>query len=120
MKTKQGHIIQMSRGDSAIRSSRSGVDHYNNVQVISLSASDVRSLTSGTNTLRVVVSCDSLSTSFQPVSIVITGSFLFDSVVVNDDRSGDEEDIPTPIGGSTLEIVETIIIIVVAAVGIVV
>ena len=120
MKMGQGHTIQISRIVAAVQSSRSGADHYNNVQVISLSASDVRSLTDGTNTLRVVISCDSLSTSFQPVSIVITGSFLFDSVVVDDDRSRDEEDVPTPIGSSTLELVETVIIIVVAAVGIVV
>lgn len=67
-------------------------DDDNNVQVISLSAEDVRTLVQISTTLRVKITRRSLSTLAQPVSIVVTGAFDFDSVVVNDDTSKDESD----------------------------
>lgn len=75
-------------------------DDDNNVQVISLTPEDVQTLVQQSTTLRVKVTRRSLSTMSQPVSIVVTGSFDFDAVEVNDDTSQDEgegEKTETPI-----------------------
>ena len=62
-----------------------GPDDYNNVQVILLDSETVESMTKESNKIQVKVTRRSLSTSIQPVSIVVTGGFDWSSVVVNDD-----------------------------------
>ena len=65
-------------------------DDKNNVQVISLTSEDVQTLMQQSTTLRVKVTRRSLNTLSQPVSIVVTGAFNFDTVEVSDDTSQDE------------------------------
>lgn len=74
-----------------------GPDDYNNVQVISLSATDVQTMVKQSTKLLVTVTRRSLSTSMQPVSVVVTGGFDFDSVIMNDNANGNEEDNPKKI-----------------------
>ena len=71
-----------------------GPDDYNNVQVISLDAESVASMTQQSNKIIVSVTRRSLTTSMQPVSIVVTGGFDWSAVVVNDDTSKNEKDVP--------------------------
>ena len=71
-----------------------GPDDYNNVQVISLDAERVASMTQQSNKIIVSVTRRSLTTSMQPVSIVVTGGFDWSAVVVNDDTSKNEKDVP--------------------------
>lgn len=71
-----------------------GPDDYNNVQVISLDAERVESVTEESDKLIVSVTRRSLTTSMQPVSIVVTGGFDWSSVVVNDSANQNEEDVP--------------------------
>lgn len=89
-----------------------GPDDYNNVQVISLDAERVESVTEESDKLIVSVTRRSLSTSMQPVSIVVTGGFDWSSVVVNDDTSKNEEDVPKDIPIDTNVIVGIVIILV--------
>ena len=74
-------------------------DHYNNVEVISLSKSTLQKVcpSSGNCEATVEIKRYSLSTKYQPVSVVITGEFVFDSVIVNDDTSNNYSDIPAKI-----------------------
>ena len=71
-----------------------GPDDYNNVQVISLDAERVASMTKRSNKIIVSVTRRSLTTSMQPVSIVVTGGFDWSAVVVNDSANQKEEDVP--------------------------
>lgn len=71
-----------------------GPDDYNNVQVILLDSETVESMTKESNKIQVKVTRRSLSTSMQPVSIVVTGGFDWSSVVVNDNTNQKEEDVP--------------------------
>ena len=96
----------------------SGPDDYNNVQVISLNAADVQSMAKKSNKFQVKVTRRSLSTSMQPVSIVVTGGFDWDSVVVNDDTSKNEKDKPNkiPFGPIDIESVIGVVILVVVVI----
>ena len=89
-----------------------GPDDYNNVQVISLDAERVASMTKQSNKIIVSVTRRSLTTSMQPVSIVVTGGFDWSSVVVNDDTSKNEKDIPKGIPMDINVIVGIVIILV--------
>ena len=89
-----------------------GPDDYNNVQVISLDAESVASMTKQSNKIIVSVTRRSLTTSMQPVSIVVTGGFDWSSVVVNDDTSKNEKDIPKGIPMDINVIVGIVIILV--------
>ena len=44
--------------------------------------------------MTITISSYSLSTNYQPVSLVVTGGFDFDRVFVNDDTTKDYEDKP--------------------------
>ena len=74
-------------------------DHYNNVEVISLSKSTLQKVcpSSGNCESTVEIKRYSLSTKYQPVSVVITGEFRYDSVVLNDDTSNNYTDVPAKI-----------------------
>ena len=89
-----------------------GPDDYNNVQVISLDAESVASMTQQSNKIIVKVTRRSLTTSMQPVSIVVTGGFDWSSVVVNDDTSKNEKDEPKGIPIDTNMVVGIVIILV--------
>ena len=89
-----------------------GPDDYNNVQVISLDAESVASMTQQSNKIIVSVTRRSLTTSMQPVSIVVTGGFDWSAVVVNDDTSKNEKDIPKGIPMDINVIVGIVIILV--------
>ena len=89
-----------------------GPDDYNNVQVISLDAESVASMTKQSNKIIVSVTRRSLTTSMQPVSIVVTGGFDWSAVVVNDDTSKNEKDIPKGIPMDINVIVGIVIILV--------
>ena len=89
-----------------------GPDDYNNVQVISLDAERVASMTKQSNKIIVSVTRRSLTTSMQPVSIVVTGGFDWSAVVVNDDTSKNEKDIPKGIPMDINVIVGIVIILV--------
>lgn len=89
-----------------------GPDDYNNVQVISLDAERVASMTQRSNKIIVSVTRRSLTTSMQPVSIVVTGGFDWSAVVVNDDTSKNEKDIPKGIPMDINVIVGIVIILV--------
>lgn len=89
-----------------------GPDDYNNVQVISLDAERVASMTKRSNKIIVSVTRRSLTTSMQPVSIVVTGGFDWSAVVVNDDTSKNEKDIPKGIPMDINVIVGIVIILV--------
>lgn len=89
-----------------------GPDDYNNVQVISLDAERVESVTEESDKLIVSVTRRSLTTSMQPVSIVVTGGFDWSAVVVNDDTSKNEKDIPKGIPMDINVIVGIVIILV--------
>lgn len=95
-----------------------GPDDYNNVQVISLSATDVQTMVKQSTKLLVTVTRRSLSTSMQPVSVVVTGGFDFDSVVVNDDTSKNEKDKPKsiPVDTSTIIGIGVLIVVVILVV----
>ena len=89
-----------------------GPDDYNNVQVISLDAERVASMTKQSNKIIVSVTRRSLTTSMQPVSIVVTGGFDWSAVVVNDDTSKNEKDVPKGIPMDINVIVGIVIILV--------
>lgn len=89
-----------------------GPDDYNNVQVISLDAESVASMTQQSNKIIVSVTRRSLTTSMQPVSIVVTGGFDWSAVVVNDDTSKNEKDVPKGIPIDTNMIIGIVIILV--------
>ena len=89
-----------------------GPDDYNNVQVISLDAESVASMTQQSNKIIVSVTRRSLTTSMQPVSIVVTGGFDWSAVVVNDDTSKNEKDVPKGIPMDINVIVGIVIILV--------
>ena len=89
-----------------------GPDDYNNVQVILLDSETVKSMTKESNKIQVKVTRRSLSTSMQPVSIVVTGGFDWSSVVVNDDTSKNEADVPKGIPIDTNVVIGILIIIV--------
>ncbi|CBK21446.2 uncharacterized protein [Blastocystis hominis] len=89
-----------------------GPDDYNNVQVILLDSETVESMTKESNKIQVKVTRRSLSTSMQPVSIVVTGGFDWSSVVVNDDTSKNEADVPKGIPIDTNVVIGILIIIV--------
>ena len=89
-----------------------GPDDYNNVQVISLDAERVASMTQQSNKIIVSVTRRSLTTSMQPVSIVVTGGFDWSAVVVNDDTSKNEKDVPKGIPIDTNMIIGIVIILV--------
>ena len=89
-----------------------GPDDYNNVQVISLDAESVASMTKQSNKIIVSVTRRSLTTSMQPVSIVVTGGFDWSSVVVNDDTSKNEKDEPKGVPIDTNMVVGIVIILV--------
>ena len=89
-----------------------GPDDYNNVQVISLDAERVASMTKQSNKIIVSVTRRSLTTSMQPVSIVVTGGFDWSSVVVNDDTSKNEKDEPKGVPIDTNMVVGIVIILV--------
>ena len=74
-------------------------DHYNNVEVISLSEDILEKTCLEQNSCVVTVEIKrySLSTKYQPVSVVITGEFRYDSVVLNDDTSNNYTDVPAKI-----------------------
>ena len=86
-------------------------DHYNNVEVISLSKSTLQKVcpSSGNCEATVEIKRYSLSTKYQPVSVVITGEFVFDSVSVNDDTSKNYKDVP---GGSGINWLLIVIIVI--------
>ena len=88
-----------------------GPDDYNNVQVISLDAERVASMTQQSNKIIVSVTRRSLTTSMQPVSIVVTGGFDWSAVVVNDDTSKNEKDVPKGIPIDTNMIIGIVIIL---------
>ena len=69
-------------------------DRYNNVEVVKLTSDELRKLCGTTAEVIVHVKRYSLSTKFQPVSLVITGDFDFDSVKVEDDTNKDYKDVP--------------------------
>ena len=69
-------------------------DRYNNVEVVKLTSDELRTLCGTTAEVVVHVKRYSLSTKFQPVSLVITGDFNFDSVKVEDDTTKDYKDVP--------------------------
>lgn len=89
-----------------------GPDDYNNVQVISLDAERVASMTQQSNKIIVSVTRRSLTTSMQPVSIVVTGGFDWSAVVVNDDTSKNEKDVPKGMPIDTNMIIGIVIILV--------
>ena len=89
-----------------------GPDDYNNVQVISLDAERVASMTKQSNKIIVSVTRRSLTTSMQPVSIVVTGGFDWSAVVVNDDTSKNEKDVPKGMPIDTNMIIGIVIILV--------
>lgn len=62
------------------------------------------------------VASHSLSTNYQPVSVVITGKFKYDLVVVKDDTSKDYEDVPESMG-SFPWLTVIIVVVVVAILG---
>ena len=95
-----------------IESRLDGPDDYNNVQVISLDAERVASMTQQSNKIIVSVTRRSLTTSMQPVSIVVTGGFDWSAVVVNDDTSKNEKDVPKGIPIDTNMIIGIVIILV--------
>lgn len=95
-----------------IESRSDGPDDYNNVQVISLDAESVASMTKQSNKIIVKVTRRSLTTSMQPVSIVVTGGFDWSSVVVNDDTSKNEKDVPKGIPIDTNMVIGIVIILV--------
>ena len=70
------------------------------------------SMTQQSNKIIVSVTRRSLTTSMQPVSIVVTGGFDWSAVVVNDDTSKNEKDIPKGIPMDINVIVGIVIILV--------
>ena len=93
-------------------------DHYNNVEVISLSKSTLQKVcpSSGNCEATVEIKRYSLSTKYQPVSVVITGEFVFDSVSVNDDTSKNYKDVPG--GGVNWLLIVIIVVVVIIVVSI--
>ena len=91
-------------------------DHYNNVEVISLSEDILEKTCLEQNSCVVTVEIKrySLSTKYQPVSVVITGEFVFDSVSVNDDTSNNYSDVPAKI--KDVDLIMKIIFVVVVVV----
>ena len=80
--------------------------------MISLDAESVASMTKQSNKIIVSVTRRSLTTSMQPVSIVVTGGFDWSSVVVNDDTSKNEKDEPKGVPIDTNMVVGIVIILV--------
>ena len=80
--------------------------------MISLDAERVASMTQQSNKIIVSVTRRSLTTSMQPVSIVVTGGFDWSAVVVNDDTSKNEKDVPKGIPIDTNMIIGIVIILV--------
>lgn len=64
----------------------------------------------------ITVTSHSLSTKYQPVSVVITGDFKFESVTVTDDKTKDYEDIPSKIRNTEVIVMIVVGIIVVCAI----
>lgn len=64
----------------------------------------------------ITVTSHSLSTKYQPVSIVITGDFKFESVTVTDDKTKDYEDIPSKIRNTEVIVMIVVGVIVVCAI----
>ena len=64
------------------------------MEVVKLTSDELRTLCGTTAEVIVHVKRYSLSTKYQPVSLVITGDFNFDSVKVEDDTTKDYEDEP--------------------------
>ena len=93
-------------------------DHYNNVEVISLSEDILEKTCLEQNSCVVTVEIKrySLSTKYQPVSVVITGEFVFDSVSVNDDTSKNYKDVPG--GGVNWLLIVIIVVVVIIVVAI--
>ena len=93
-------------------------DHYNNVEVISLSEDILEKTCLEQNSCVVTVEIKrySLSTKYQPVSIVITGEFRYDSVVLNDDTSKNYKDVPG--GGVNWLLIVIIVVVVIIVVAI--
>ena len=73
---------------------RNGPDRENNVEVVKLSSQQLETLCGSTREVVVHVKRYSLSTKYQPVSIVITGDFDFDGVKVEDNTSLNMPDVP--------------------------
>ena len=80
--------------------------------MISLDAERVASMTQQSNKIIVSVTRRSLTTSMQPVSIVVTGGFDWSAVVVNDDTSKNEKDVPKGMPIDTNMIIGIVIILV--------
>lgn len=61
-------------------------DQYNNVEVIFIRGEQLKEVTGGVQDPEAVITVTSrlLHTKYQPVSVVITGQFEFDSVKVKD------------------------------------
>ena len=93
-------------------------DHYNNVEVISLSKSTLQKVcpSSGNCEATVEIKRYSLSTKYQHVSVVITGEFRYDSVVLNDDTSKNYKDVPG--GGVNWLLIVIIVVVVIIVVAI--
>lgn len=66
-------------------------------------AEDLQAVLQQSSKLLVKVTGLSLSTSMQPVSIVVTGAFDFESVTINDDTSKNKKDEPSKIPDDTTE-----------------
>ena len=91
-------------------------DRYNNVEVISLDEARLDELVGGTANPVVVITVQShsLSTKYQPVSIVVTGQFSFASVVVKDDKTNDYEDkITIPVDLEMIVLIGIIVVLVI-------
>lgn len=97
----------------------SKADRYNNVEVTSISSKQLQNAFKGQKQQKAIikVTSHSLSTNYQPVSIVITGKFKYDSVVVKDDTSNDYEDVPESMSSFSWWIVIIIIVAIVVVLG---
>ena len=58
----------------------------------------------------------SLSSKFQPVSIVIRGDFDFDGVTVEDDKTKDESDVPGTLPADMTDFWNSVLLVIAALV----
>lgn len=96
----------------------SEADHYNNVEVTSLSEEQLQAACKDPEQGKAIitVTSHSLSTKYQPVSIVITGDFKFESVTVTDDKTKDYKDVPSKIYNTEVIMMIVVAVIVVCAI----
>ena len=95
---------------------RNSADRENNVEVVKLTGAQLQQLCGETREVVVSVKKHSLSSKFQPVSIVIRGDFDFDGVTVEDDKTKDESDVPGTLPADMTDFWNSVLLVIAALV----